>query len=113
MAGAGFLLLAAFPVTASVFAAAGIAAVAFSGFSGAMNALTCGIPRPENRAGHFTLLGFCMIASNSVGPLLTGWLFDTVSYRSGFAVLAAATIAVTLLGGWLLRDLSARPEDYV
>ncbi len=113
VAGGGFLLLAAFPVTASVFAAAGIAAVAFSGFSGAMNALTSGIPRPENRAGHFTLLGFCMIGANSVGPLFTGWLFDTVSYRSGFAVLAAATIAVTVLGGWLLRDLSARAEDYV
>lgn len=112
MVGGGFLLLAAVPVSASVFAVAGIAAVAGSGFSGAMNALTSGIPRPENRAGHFTLLGFCMIAANSAGPLLAGWLFDTVSYRTGFAVLAVVSIAVALLGGWLLRDLSARAEDY-
>jgi MFS family permease len=112
LVGGGFLLLALFPAAPSVFAAAGIAAVAGSGFSGAMNALTSGIPRPENRAGHFTLLGFCMIAANSGGPLLAGWLFDSVSYRSGFAVLALATAVVTALSMWLLRDLSTRPGDY-
>ncbi|MDP3850308.1 MAG: MFS transporter [Luteolibacter sp.] len=112
MVAGGFLLLALFPTAASVFASAGIAAVAGSGFSGAMNALTSGIPRPENRAGHFTLLGFCMIASNSVGPLLAGRLFDTLSYRSGFAVLGVATVVVVGLSCWLLRDLSARAEDY-
>ena len=112
LAGAGFVLLAWVPVTASIFVAAGVAAVAGSGFSGAMNALTCGIPRPEHRAGHFTLLGFCMIATNSAGPLLAGWLFDSVSYRAGFAVLAAATAGVLALSTWLLRDLSSRAEDY-
>jgi MFS family permease len=112
LAGGGFLLLALFPGAASVFAAAGIAAVAGSGFSGAMNALTSGIPRPEHRAGHFTLLGFCMIAANSAGPLLAGWLFDRLSYREGFALLAAATAAVTAACAWLLRDLSPRAGDY-
>jgi MFS transporter (putative signal transducer) len=112
LAGGGFLLLAVYPVGLSVFVAAGVAAVAGSGFSGAMNALTSGIPRPENRAGHFTLLGFCMIAANSAGPLLAGRLFDTLPYRSGFAVLAVATVVATLLGVRLLRDLSPRPEDY-
>lgn len=111
-AGVGFLLLACFPGTISVFAAAGIAAVAGSGFSGAMNALTSGIPRPEHRAGHFTLLGFCMIASNSTGPLLTGWLFDTVDYRTGFGVLAAFVLGLTASAIWLLRGLSTRHEDY-
>jgi MFS family permease len=111
-AGLGFLLLACFPGTASVFAAAGIAAVAGSGFSGAMNALTCGIPSPENRAGHFTLLGFCMIATNSAGPLLAGWLFDTVDYRTGFAILAALVLVLAGTAVWLLRGLSTRHEDY-
>jgi MFS transporter, putative signal transducer len=112
LAGFGFFLLALFPGTGSVFAAAGIAAVAGSGFSGAMNALTSGIPQPEHRAGHFTLLGFCMIAANSIGPLLAGRLFDAVSYRSGFAILAVATMAATVFSVWLLRGLSARAEDY-
>ncbi len=111
-AGLGFILLAAFPGTCSVFAAAGLAAVAYSGFSGAMNALTSGIPQPEHRAGHFTLLGFCMIAANSSGPILTGYLFDHMSYRSGFTVLAGITVGVVAFCGWLLRDLSARAEDY-
>jgi len=111
-AGLGFLLLACFPGTASVFAAAGIAAVAGSGFSGAMNALTSGIPSPENRAGHFTLLGFCMIATNSAGPLLAGWLFDTVDYRTGFAILAALVLVLAGSAVWLLRGLSTRHEDY-
>ena len=108
----GLFLLAAVPGTVSVFAAAGIAAVAGSGFSGAMNALTCGIPRPENRAGHFTLLGFCMIATNSGGPMLAGWLFDVLPYRTGFAVLAAASAVVIVFSFRLLKDLSARAEDY-
>jgi len=111
-AGLGFLLLACFPGTASVFAAAGIAAVAGSGFSGAMNALTSGIPSPQNRAGHFTLLGFCMIATNSAGPLLAGWLFDTVDYRTGFAILAALVLVLAGSAVWLLRGLSTRHEDY-
>ena len=112
LVGCGCLLLALAPVTASVFAAAGIAAVAGSGFSGAMNALTSGIPLPHHRAGHFTLLGFCMIAANSTGPLLTGWLFDRLTYQQGFAVLAAATAAATAYSGWLLRDVSTHAGDY-
>jgi MFS family permease len=113
LAGVGFVMLAALPVAGSVFAAAGIAAVAGSGFSGAMNALTSGVPRPEHRAGHFTLLGFCMIATNSGGPLLVGWLFDSLGYRGGFTVLAVATIGLCAAAMWLLRDLSAKAEDYV
>lgn len=112
LAGAGFVLLALFPSTVTVFVAAGIAAVAGSGFSGAMNALTSGIPRPEHRAGHFTLLGFCMIAANSAGPLLAGRLFDEVSYRTGFAVLGGGTVVLTVFSAWLLRGLSVRAEDY-
>lgn len=112
LAGCGCLLLAVIPSTASVFVAVGIAAVAGSGFSGAMNALTSGIPLPEHRAGHFTLLGFCMIAANSIGPMLTGWIFDLLSYRAGFALLAAATLAVVAFSAWLLRDLSHRATDY-
>jgi MFS family permease len=106
------LLLAVVPCTASVFVAAGIAAVAGSGFSGAMNALTSGIPPPHHRAGHFTLLGFCMIAANSAGPLVAGRIFDALTYQEGFAVLAAATAAVVAFSAWLLRDLSPRAEDY-
>ncbi|MCX6865646.1 MAG: MFS transporter [Verrucomicrobia bacterium] len=112
LTGLGFLLLVLFPATASVFVVVGIAAVAGSGFAGAMNALTSGIPRPEHRAGHFTLLGFCMIGTNSRGPLLAGWIFDAFSYRTGFAVLAAAAVAVIAISYVLLRDLSPHPEDY-
>jgi MFS family permease len=112
LAGCGFLLLALVPTTASVFVAVALAAVAGSGFAGAMNALTSGIPRPEHRSGHFTLLGFCMIAANSAGPLLAGRLFDSLSYQNGFAVLAASTAAVLTLSYWLLRDLSMRASDY-
>lgn len=112
LAGSGCLLLALVPTSASVFVAAGIAAVAGSGFAGAMNALTCGIPLPHHRAGHFTLLGFCMIAANSAGPMLTGWIFDQLNYQAGFAILAAATAAVVGLSAWLLRDLSPHAEDY-
>ena len=113
LVGCGFFLLALVPAGVSVFVAVAVAAVAGSGFAGAMNALTSGIPRPEHRAGHFTLLGFCMIAANSAGPLLAGWLFDSHSYQTGFAVLAAVTAFVLAISAWLLRGLSVRPEDYI
>jgi MFS family permease len=77
-----------------------------------MNALTCGIPRAENRAGHFTLLGFCMIAANSAGPVLVGWMFDIVPYRPGFAILGLAALAATGVGYLLLRDVSSRAVDF-
>ncbi|MEI8387187.1 MAG: MFS transporter [Verrucomicrobiota bacterium] len=112
LAAAMFFPLAIFPGTVTVFAATALAAVAWSGFSGAMNALTCGIPKPENRAGHFTLLGFCMIAANSAGPVLVGWMFDAVPYRPGFAILGGAALAAAAVGFLLLRDVSSRAEDF-
>jgi len=108
----GFAVLAVFPGVASVFFATGLAAVSYSGFSGALNALTSGIPSPENRAGHFTLLGFCMIVMGSVVPLLVGGMFDRISYRAGFAVLAGASALIALFCTWWLRDLSRRADDY-
>ena len=112
LSAAGFFPLAAFPGTATVLAATAVAAVAWSGFSGAMNALTCGIPSPENRAGHFTLLGFSMIAANSLGPVATGWLFDRIAYRPGFAILGACALAACAVGLFLMRDFSSRAGDY-
>lgn len=112
LASATFFPLAIFPGVVTVFAATALAAVAWSGFSGAMNALTCGIPRPENRAGHFTLLGFCMIAANSAGPVLVGGMFDLVPYRPGFAILGGVALAASAAGFLLLRDISSRAEDF-
>lgn len=112
LAALAFFPLAMLPGTATVMLATAVAAIAWSGFSGAMNALTCGIPRPENRAGHFTLLGFCMIAANSAGPVLVGWMFDHVAYRPGFAILGGLSLAVLALGFFLLRSMSPRAEDY-
>ncbi len=112
LSAAGFFPLAAFPGVASVFSATALAAVAWSGFSGAMNALTCGIPKPENRAGHFTLLGFCMIGANSAAPLAIGWMFDHLAYRPGFALLGTAALAASTLGLFLLRNLSPHTKDY-
>ena len=109
---AGFFPLAAFPGTASVFAATALAAVVWSGFSGAMNALTCGIPKPENRAGHFTLLGFCMIGANSALPPVVGWMFDHIAYHAGFALLGTASLVCSAIGLFLLRDFSRCADDY-
>lgn len=110
--GAGYAVLALFPFGWAVFFAGSLAAVGFSGFSGAMNALVAGIPRPEHRAGHFTLLGFCLVAANAVVPLAVGWLFDQTGYRHGFAGLAVATLVIAVGSQRLLRCLSDRPADY-
>ena len=77
-----------------------------------MNALTCGIPKPENRAGHFTILSLGMVASNSVAPLAAGLMFDALPFRTGFLVLGALLFAVCLCGAISLRNLSADARDY-
>lgn len=112
MSALGFGGLAVFPHAASVFVAAGIAAVAGSGFSGAMNALTSGLPAPEHRAGHFTLLGFGMIGANSLLPLLVGMMFDRVSYPAGFAILGGLSTLVLVGARALLAPISSRAEDF-
>lgn len=112
LSASAFFPLAMFPGMATVIAATAVASVSWSGFSGAMNALTCGIPKPENRAGHFTLLGFCMIATNSAGPVLVGWMFDHMSYRQGFVLLGSLSLLIVAMGFLLLRDMSPRAEDY-
>jgi hypothetical protein len=35
-----------------------------------------------------------------------------VGYRTGFALLAAAVLVLTVAASWLLRHLSTRAEDY-
>lgn len=108
----GFGTLAAIPSTASVFTAAAVAAVAGSGFSGAMNALTSGIPAPEHRSGHFTLLGLAMVASNALLPVLAGVMFDHVSFPIGFAALASICVACTALAHRLLKPISNHAADF-
>jgi MFS family permease len=108
----GFALLAAMPVAGTVFVVAGLAAVAGSGFSGAMNALTCGLPAAEHRAGHFTVLGFGMVITNAAAPPLIGKLLDSVPFAFGCGILAVLGALVVAGAWWVTRGLSARASDY-
>lgn len=107
-----FLLLAFFPSVGSVLLAVAVASVAWSGFSGSMNALTAGLPVPEHRAGHFSLLAFCMVGVNSVGPVFTGGIMDRLGYQSGFATLALLLCVVCIIAALLIRPLSSHFQDY-
>jgi hypothetical protein len=39
-------------------------------------------------------------------------MFDQVTYRTGFVILGTLALALVAFGGFLLRDLSARADDY-
>jgi len=108
----GFLLLGFVAAPWVIYGVSGLAAVVWSGFSGAMNALIAGVPHPQDRAGHFTLFSLLMVGVNSLGPVLSGLMMDQVGYTTGFLCLAGALAVACFLARLLTRLLPNATNEY-
>lgn len=96
----------------AVYMAVALWAIPNVGFAASFNCLISGIPKPENRAGHFT---FQILAGNvaiSLGSITNGFLFDKLNYRPMFALLAVLALALVPVSRVLLAPLSEKAEDY-
>ena len=95
-----------------VYISTAIGAVYTIGSGCAFLALIYGLPKPENRSGHYTIQMITNYISMSVGPLLIGTLCDALSFRATFALLACASLALCPITKYLLADISADARDY-
>ncbi|MBI2842156.1 MAG: MFS transporter [Armatimonadetes bacterium] len=95
-----------------VYMSTAIGAVFVIGQSAAFLALIYGLPKPENRSGHYTVQMIQNYVSVSLGPLLIGWLCDVLSFRVTFAVVAVVAIALCPMIKHLLSGMSSDARDY-
>lgn len=58
----------------------------------------------------FSWLGVAPALSNSVGPLLAGFVIDSAGFGAAFALLACMPLASLLCARWVPREVPAAPE---
>jgi len=111
-----FAVAAAVPVIfgtpIAVYAGVALATIAMTGWVTSTQVLAYGIPKPENRAGHYTLYLITMYGAFSVGPLTAGYALDILSYRVVFLAYAAIGVAMFPLGRMILSKLPDNIKDY-
>jgi len=71
-----------------------------------------GLPKPENRAGHFTAQIVAWYLAMSLGPIVTGILCDRFDYIPTFAGLAVLALLCVPLAIYMLAPLSEKAQDY-
>lgn len=96
----------------AVYMAVALWVVPNVGFAASFNCLISGIPKPEDRAGHFTFQILAMNVAVSLGSITNGFLFDKLGYRPMFAVLAGLALILIPVSKILLSPLSEKAEDY-
>ena len=70
-----------------------------------------GLPRPENRAGHFTITMVLGVAMLGLGPILLGIFGDIFSLRIMFTVISGIGLLIFLLALYLVRTFPDSTRD--
>ncbi len=91
-----------------VYVGMALGTICVTGLISAQTALICGLPSPENRAGHFTIQVILMYVALTVGPIMLGYLCDWLPYRTVFILMTGISLLFYPLGRIMLRDL---PDD--
>ena len=95
-----------------VYICGGLATVFGVGWISSFNALMYGLPKPEDRAGHFTLLLITIYITASAGAILFGVLSDMMPFRTVFMLCAALALALFPMARWVANSLSADEKSY-
>ncbi len=96
----------------SVYLFAFIGTLATAGAISALNPIMFGIPKPENRAGHFTAKNIAVNLAFAIGPISLGLLCDAASYQPVFIGIAIFSFALFPFSKWILSTLSDSPKSY-
>lgn len=74
--------------------------------------LLYGLPKPENRAGHYTLQLMIAYATSSIGGLLMGYTLDHVAYMTVFTAVPIMALLCYPLTKWAIREVADDPRAY-
>ena len=74
--------------------------------------LLYGLPKPENRAGHYTLQLMIAYASSSIGGMLMGYILDRVEYLIVFTAVPIMALVCYPLTRWAVREVADDPKAY-
>ena len=90
--------------------------IALSAFSGAVSgpawtSLGYGLPKPEDRAGHFAISGVTGISALSLGPIMTGIMSDIFSPRTVFMGISVIGFLIFLLTIYMIRTFPDSARD--
>ena len=78
----------------------------------AITALVCGLPSPENRAGHFTIYLLVQYSGFAVGPAIAGYALDLWKFTPVFAGYGVIALVFFVLARRMLSALSDDPRSY-
>jgi len=101
-----------FPCKISVFVTMGIFATYNTMLYASYFSLLYGIPKPEHRSGHYTILTFVSMIASNAGLAVMGVLCDKLGYSGTFILVFFVAICIGIFGNKLLSPLSSNPEDY-
>jgi len=96
----------------AIYISAALSGLFQIGTTSSFTALITGVPSPENRSGHFTLLLLAATAGASLGMLLLGAMCHLLDYRVTFAILGVVCLAFYPITVRLLAPLSTDAADY-
>ncbi len=83
----------------------------FVGLPAAANTLVFGIPKPEDRVGHYSLMQLLAGLGGTVGPLILGRACD-ISFVHALIGVTALTMGLSITSIKALAGLSTNPADY-
>lgn len=75
-------------------------------------ALLYGIPKPENRSGHYAVQLLTSWTAMAIGPLFIGFLCDQFPYKVVFATCGIISLIMFPVSKCVLSVLSDKPEAY-
>ncbi|MHB9037319.1 MAG: MFS transporter [Armatimonadota bacterium] len=103
----------------------GLSALYVAAIYSSFTALSYGMPKPENRGGHYTFQILISYASQALGPIIMGCILDTKvmhgisimghkfnNYTFLFFLQAIVCLIVAPLSWYLLKQISDKTEDY-
>ena len=70
-----------------------------------------GLPKPENRAGHFTITMLFGEVMLGLGPILLGIMGDIFSLRTMFMVISIIAVMMFFLARYVVRNLPDSTKD--
>ncbi len=89
-----------FPSMASLYATAMLSGLGFMALQLSTQALAGAIAAPEQRARNFSWLSIGFAMANLLGPLVSGYLIDTIGYAWTFGALAIPVLPAVVIAAF-------------